>query len=439
MQVKDQRLSGPVSAYITEFKGKKYIFLGDRHESLEAGCSKPCKSIDDYNDKNIEDVDLEDPNGCWDIALFLSGLFTKAAKEGKWIDFYIEIPFRKDIRLSKEGVKKSISYIGYLSLLYYIFYDCFAKMKCDYSTTRFHYIDIRKEYKLEKLARLVNDLEKIKNNENIIREIPVSYESFISNKVIAEGIENLIDILLYGGEVDSKEIIEADILVRDLYFTAEDEDIPKSEQLFLLYLRSDNIYEDIEALFRKSLNSAKNPDQLLERLLPNDLIVTRNGKTMHRMRAQLWALENEGKGDIAEKIIQYVTLKYRERTQIKRIVVEWRNIRNLYLEYIKRPFLFTYEIKENLENTQERLTNINIRSDALLVDAYLLARIFRTYPNTSHIESYKSIVYAGAAHISLYVDFFEKYLGAHFLKNTTIIVDNYENTKRCLNINTQDF
>lgn len=52
-----------------------------------------------------------------------------------------------------------------------------------------------------------------------------------------------------------------------------------------------------------------------------------------------------------------------------------------------------------------------LSSDALLMDAYTLARMFRKFPNGKHVPSTQIVVYAGDAHIQTYVDFFSKVLG----------------------------
>src|SRR5689334_7944944 len=51
-----------------------------------------------------------------------------------------------------------------------------------------------------------------------------------------------------------------------------------------------------------------------------------------------------------------------------------------------------------------------VQRGANLMDAYLLARMFRDFGKVNHPESNLKIVLAGAQHIDNYVEFFEKHL-----------------------------
>lgn len=455
--VKSQRISGPVSSYITEINGKKYEFFGDIHQSISGGCSKPCQDINEM----IKGVDLSDPKGCWDISVFLSGIFTEAAKQGKWIDFYLEIPyFKKENVPPREMVKERSLRAGHLYRLFTVFYTCFTKTKCDYSTTRFHYVDVRQEYTLD-LQELVKTLQNMMEDEEKIDMGIRSYEMYLTMNKIEKAVDNLAQMFIYEDRTKNREIDETAALMRDYYFsggqTMKGFIRPKNERLFALYLTSDNIYEDVKNLMEPSLKSVKNPLKLMESLLPSNLIVNRNGKNMHRIRAQLEALEKEGKGDIAQKIVQYLTEEFRNKADTNKVIDIWKAVETLYEGYINGRMRDMSGGKEMILKVKNEVSNLlklskySVTTASLLMDGYLLARMFRTFPGKKHVDSYKSIVYAGEAHINTYVNFFEKYLGASFLKNTpneaiykkfengTVTKKDLESVSRCLAVSTKDF
>ena len=92
-------------------------------------------------------------------------------------------------------------------------------------------------------------------------------------------------------------------------------------------------------------------------------------------------------------------------------------------------------------NKLMKISSFTISGVSLLMDAYTLARMFRTYPGKNHIDSSKSIVYAGDAHISTYVDFLETQMGARFNKYNPNKdkLKNYEALSRCIDVNLDDF
>ena len=73
----------------------------------------------------------------------------------------------------------------------------------------------------------------------------------------------------------------------------------------------------------------------------------------------------------------------------------------------------------------------------LLVDSYLLARMFRTFPGTNHVPSNIKIIYTGNAHTDLYVDFLTKKMGVSFTKAGLTTSEDIKktNTDQCIKIN----
>ena len=461
-KTKNDRISGPVSAYITDYNGKKYEFFGDVHLSFSGGCSKPCKDVDinDPNlDRSLSTLVASDEDNCWDIAVFLSNLFNQAAAENKWIDFYIEIPFIKLVSLRKD-IKQNIEESGYLSKLYYIFYNCFTKIKCNYSTTRFHYTDVRKHYRNVDLGELTESFRKELEQEgrNIFTDqFYAVYESYIIYERIRKSI-NFLKNMISDKKRGSVYIEETDKLVKDLFFTSGQSMVGKPEsknaKIFKLCLLSDNFDHDVKELMKESLQITREPIKVLEVLVPSSLIVNRRGKNMHRVRAQLEALENEGNHEMANKIISYILDRYMHRANNSSIIDFWRSLMITYEGYLSGKLRNIDNIsmifeKLNIENLK-KAGDQTTQATALLLDTYLIARMFRSFPNKSHVESSKNIVYAGDFHIQTYVDFFEKMLGSTFIKyepNKEMFGKYYNKDptfilgpiKRCLNVNVEEF
>jgi len=190
-----EKLSGPVSAYVTNYLNKSYNFFGDSHYGMEKNCS-PCQDI------RLSDLELVSPQGsdnCWDISVLLSKIFTEASEKGVWVDFYLEIPFisQNKYHPSEKGVFKQVD--DYLYKLYYIFYNCLNKLNCKYDTTRFHYVDIRLKYKKLNLEELTNEMEQLtgKGKQEFLVKIN-NFENYISVERITNSLQVLQRMVLEG-------------------------------------------------------------------------------------------------------------------------------------------------------------------------------------------------------------------------------------------------
>lgn len=463
-ETEKDKISGPISAYVTTYKGKKYEFFGDAHFSMTGTCNKPCNDVDIKDPKFRSSLSelIESDIPCWDISILLSNLFNTAAAKGEWIDFYIEIPFIKLIP-SELYVRTHLEQAGYIYKLYYIFYNCLSKIKCNYSTTRFHYVDVRQQYKsidlnslTEELRKLVQEFGETQLNESTF----ASYELYLVHERIRKSILQLSQMIVMNKLQKNSYIEETNKLVRDLYFsggqTMTGRIEPKNMRLLKLYLLSDNFDRDVKALMSESISVSSEVLKLLEIIVPIPLIVNRNGKNMHRIRAQLEALENEGQGEIANKIVSFIIERYDKKVDVNKIIDLWRSIMLTYEGLLNNKFkkmenVYTLIEKFEIEYKKaSQFLSMSVSGSSLLMDAYTLARMFRTYPGKNHINGSKSIVYAGDAHIQTYVNFFESILGTDFIKHepNKIILQQIKNDdpnvklqdiKRCLNVNLSDF
>jgi hypothetical protein len=472
----NDQLSGPVSAYLTRNQeGVQFQFFGDVHRSTSGQCA-PCEtSINNLS--NLEILEKLNEKQCWDISVLLANIFTQAANKGEWVDFYLEIPYLTNLSntFNKEFAK-AMSQTDYLYKLYLVFYNCFHKLKCNYSTTRFHYIDVRLNYKKVTLPEITEEMRLLMQLSNLtlvqqeellekekIETDTVVYEAYLSYVLMKDALSMLQQILEDNDRENRKAnrlIRGTDKLMKDLFFsggqTMTGVTEPKNVRLFKLYLTSDNFVNDVRELLEPSFNVFKvsKGSPLENALFPPHLIVERDGKVMHKIRAQLYALEKEGQKELADKIVEFLVNQYLQKVNNKLIINIWSQIIQLYENFTNSRYRSLNDAAVALENLKKEYKKVSqifvtsVTGFSLLMDAYTLARIFRKFTESEkrHISSNKRIVYAGQAHIETYLNFFENVLGLSFTEyfegnsNKKLLQEKkYREVSRCLQVNLKDF
>ena len=178
-------------------------------------------------------------------------------------------------------------------------------------------------------------------------------------------------------------------------------------------------------------------------------MVVRDGKTMHRIRAQIEKIPDK---DLANKLISFLLEEYKTRVNNNSIIDLWRAFMITYDGYINAKYRKLEDIDSILikfmkqfQKLQEILS-FSVSGGSLLMDGYTLGRMLRTYDQKSkkHVPSFKSIVYAGEAHIQTYVTFFEKILRTKMNKYNPNAIDvnnvkDLSKVKRCIDVNLKDF
>jgi len=417
------KLSGPVAAYSGIYDNNNYYFFGDIHWSRTNECILPCKSINSDGKYG----NFPGSKSCWDMARLLADIFDRAEAKGEYVDFYLEIPFirKNKYRPTKEQVKKSSKHVGNLYNLYHIFYDCFNKNNCKWKNVRFHYIETRAQF------------------TDVPGGSPDIY-ALVFEKYVINRINNVILMLKGKKKLDDTYIKNTNILVKYVYNNPE----PLNVLLFKLYLISDNYTEDVRNATEDMMNLLYTDDENMDKnnisniLYNDDLIVNRRGKNMHRTRAQLEALEQEGQGELAHKIISYVWDSYIKHTDNESVGIMWNTIMNGYEIRIENP--------QSFKNLISEITKLNSRALKrneviyLVMDIYVLARMFRSFPDTNHIDSKTKIIYSGVDHSQTYVNFFRDVLDTEF--NAYGEYNLYPtylgylfSTNRCIGVNINDF
>jgi hypothetical protein len=437
-------LSGPVSFSSYSFNGRTFNFLGDHHYSKSGTCDELYPTI--CSKKTTSS------GQCFDLLDLLKNTFQNAKQQDKHIDFYLELPFRS--KLGGENMTELIMKMsslsahehgGYIIDLNYIFKECFTpdKKGCPYSpNVRFHYSDIRQLKSAQTdiisigiymaTTRLI---QCFKYFATVLQIRSMSKFDSSLNLTVPTPIDNYIQL--------------THILMNKLYnkgqtLRGDKEDI--SKDIFKAHFDSDDFPTKLHTILDGLLapNRAyigSHDDILMVTDMLKGFYSTRGGKKMHKVRAQLMALENDGHGDMATRIYEYLMNRYDNIDRTK-MYIQWMRFYNVY-ENLKKPVSglkddpYLTEAMTLLDNADQYLeeTVRLVETDSLLMDAYILARMFRTYNDKTHRVSDTVIIYAGDAHIATYEDFFQSVLGAQERfkqRNTTIGSPKTGKSIRCI-------
>lgn len=403
------KIRGPSLLYICEYDEKRYYMFGDNHSGIDSKCDKICQDLEKGTFKNINN-----DSNCVDITRFIDMVCKNQEKIGQWVDFYLELIYNR--KIGTKNVNVGEHDINFLRKLRSTFYPCTTRPvsnNCIYYNTRFHYIDIRLSYNPELgqssifglVKSVVNIVKKniLISTNNVIDYYSISRTTYEYSKFVKVfiGHENL------------------DIELLNIYMSSEDyvNDIEKYKNkfwnIYIKELSKDAIYNNtpiISDLFNQTIN--------------NFYYTIYNGKILSKLAIQFKSLEYQGDKDISDNIKEYIIDEY---INVKKESIDsniFEKISRLTLK-LNRFFSMSYnrdrfgkEYNEDYHNIKSYATKINtisfVETEALLTDAYTLSRMFRTYPNSNHIESSRVIIYAGTGHVKRYKDFFEKYLNVKF-------------------------
>lgn len=415
-------ISGPVSLYLAEYNNVKYAFFGDHHGSLEGKCI-PC------NDQGLKNH-LDNENNCLVITNLLDNIFKGNEKKKKGVDLFLEIPFRKTSK------KIKISDGTVLNEIEDYFNDCLSKLQiCAFKNVLFHFSDIRFETIDLTSKEYVEKNPKYKPYERKLDTLYKEYLYGINRLGFEEYIRLKLDKLLTFNNEESYDEIKN--LLEKIFIGKNS----LSYQLYLLYLTSNDIENDVISLF-------KNIPINKELLIPKNMIVKRRNKTMFRTRAQLEALELEGKQEIAEKIKNFVLDTH--NFNLEKLIIPGLNDIFNSLDILKnknKPENYLSLLNDTIYKIKVQL----ITNQSLIFDAYTLARMFRSFTyQDDNIKRSKVLIYVGYFHCINYSTFFEKYLHVPVKKYEpknpydlfTMKQKYMKNTipfERCIEISTDDY
>jgi len=348
-------LSGPTLAATANYSGVAFYFLGDQHFSTEYSCEGPCTTFDGK--------ELKNPDA---ICQSATGWIYRLAQSSKdyTVDVYLEapLPYPGSVRPSGERWEKYRAELGILVDVEEAFRD---------PAYRVHHLDTRIEYTPT-------------GGRNItIEDAVVDYLLMAGRKGMPPRDVRTIIRLLYGKSS----------LVMGLY---------------RLMLDSDHYTEEVSELFHPLLKKMTKPTswQALKRgILQNSWVSQIGDKVQHRVRKQLYRLEQEGRSKLAQQIRDWSWKRFESlpiETPIKAASrAIWKHSVGALPEADK---------DKAVEQLKGYIRKLVVLRQSILMDAYALARMLRNWPGADRPPSAKRIVFTGAAHSLEYIRFFQEEL-----------------------------
>lgn len=410
-------ISGPNNLYIGEYDGKRYYIFGDVHGSMNNSCYGKCDKI------ILGTFELEEGDGeCYDITRFIDLICRKQQEINKYTDVYLEKPYI--YKTGPYNIKFNKIYNNdYLSSVNDTFSKCFKRpisKKCPYEKSRFHYIDLRYGYDKNKNDNTYGTAFSFFSQTDMIRTLIINNESgFVQYvygflTIFKIFFENQMDLKLLEIYISSMDYInDIKIYIDELKKLFYRSSWKKREKYIPAY---EEMYDNIENFVF---------DRFVRAILGIPY-VERINKIMTKIAAQFEALEYQGDIDLSNKIKNFIFEDYKTEKQ------------NMDLKLIDKLYDITLqkELNNDVELDVITLSKFTdkpyIRLNLLIMDSYMLSRMFRTYPDSNHINSTRIITYTGRAHSEVYKNFFEKYLNVKFR-----VYEN-KNDHRCIKLDVMD-
>ena len=423
-------LSGPSDWYeieVVDDNGhKKTIELFGEQHNLEGICSEALKCKIDSKSPQSE---------CYDITYLFQELFEESLQNKMYVDFFIEVPYN----LVKEDIYK-VPKKHYLGIIYDRFYDCFTlkKEKCKYLPyVRMHFTDLRSSFSfIDKSHELYSDI-------------------FTINDLIVDLFFEILSEINQNQSSPEKIMKSANFL--NLLITKI---LPLSNKLFGILLTKDNYRQLYNNIFDQLIEYAsderqyntsdvQNLKKVLTRIFRASKSVKDSDVNQFIIKRQLDELTKDNvriKGmEISNLIKEYFITLYTQILQesisspqlltdkgpiqfdqnlldLWNIIYEniylWYTLNEKYSQLLQNKTTPESEIEKYEDQIQEvrmevlqngklfydLLKNMVLQLDALYLDVYILARMFRSFSNKK--PSSLSIVYAGKAHILNQLQFF---------------------------------
>ena len=380
-----QFISGPISWTYFKLGAQHFHFFGDLHGSKGENCESvqiQCSTV--KNPKSSE--------SCYDITYLLEDIFKNAEKKNQTVDFFIEIPYIGSI-------DKDIEYHGtydvdYINDIQSYFTDYFTfQKKKKFPNVRLHYSDIRRSLDMPGYLKATYIASYIVMN--VIIEIN-DQEKF--------EFLNILMNRLFGKEKFMKQIFEAHF--KDGYEDILDEIFEK-----LLTDQEKNQFDipffQLQFVIEEMKKQTKQRDQVSKHLIKIQLDELRKDKVMIN-----------GK-NMADLILKFIFQRFNE-IDVEFTLQEWKKF---YTQHRSNPQNITPNQYYQLRSQFASFVDL----DSLLMDAYTLARMFRTY-GESNKPSDLVITYTGDEHTANYVYFFEEILGL----NSSAKKGGLKKAKRCI-------
>jgi hypothetical protein len=399
---------------------KSIHYFGDRH-NLDGVCPQylNCKTtttrIPRRTGLRKRDYDFF-PSPCYDFLYFLEKMFEDAYENKVYMDLFLEYPY--NILKKINGTDDLQIQDSYLKLIYEKFHNCFTlqKKNCKYSPyVRVHYTDLRLSY---------NALDRVVSSTEIITDI----------------INDFLENIDFNNLPDQKQFSDSFLFVNDLYEFNLDYGYKIFEILMTKYNFDRPILDLYQILESKISKLSPNPDlnrliktyrQYIQDLL--SLYKTRNNKKVFIAKHQLDELRKDNVSFNGKNVVDLITKNILDTRQIVKEQYE-NEIEKIWSSKVVEEYNYLIQnwSKENMKiflklisESNLQMSEIAISIDAIMLDSYIMPRMFRKY--TSYPSSL-TFVLAGTAHIQFEVDFMKNVLGYKPLHE----IYRVEGTKQCL-------
>jgi hypothetical protein len=369
-------ISGPVSLGSFKYQDRNFYFFGEKHFGTEGNCETDhqikCKSLQNGSKSKV----------CYDFLYFLEKIFRDSESKNEYVDFFLESPFiLKNIKVKKIGPDPNEDYI---SLIQNHFIDCLKrnKSKCKYKTLRLHYTDFRIQTTKDIVGINYLPLLFIKNFKKHKRinekQKYIHFYNIVTRRLISKRIQ--------------KKLFQS-FFQDNFYYTWF--------EIYKSLLRGFN-----RKKYHKQIKEVK---KLFDHAFKYHKV--RNNKNVHLVKSQLDSLREDNikhNGQYMSDLIKkFVTNNYKN--------IDFSIMRRYWKEYIRRlrQSLIHPEDKNIFKDFNlDTLLELFIEIDTNLLDAYLLARMFRIFTSSKkYILSDIVMTYTGYYHTQNYIDFFRNVLG----------------------------
>jgi hypothetical protein len=399
-----QYISGPISWYYFELDNRKFHFFGDSHFSKEGNCESKqivCSSFSDNNPKS----------DCYDIVYLLDTIFLNAEVNHHLVDFFLEVPYLQDEQTIDIDIVRQDDYI---SSTVSHFIDCFQKDKkrCRFRNTRFHYADVR-----QSINQGLSTINMYLGSQ--MQKLLKLFGKYVSNTNISQIEDIKLKIL--------RSVEWLNFLINKLFYKNNDKSLFRryfASQFSSEYIQElDSIYESLisgidEEKYQKEIKSLQTVFERLKKL-SKPFPKRTSGTRLHVTKIQLEELKKDMEKNPSiypnhlPKLIEDYIISKSNQEDITFIKKSWKKYYDPIVEILNSKSE-SYQLDKifSLNNQLPGIYGTIIKLEALLMDAYTLTRMFRTYTSSQKPTPFAdmTITYTGALHTKHYYEFFTEVL-----------------------------
>lgn len=401
---------------ITEDSGfqKSIHYFSDRH-SLEGNCPKilNCKTTTRSIPRRgglRKRNQYSEISPCYDLLYFLEKMFDDAYNNKVYMDLFLEYPY--NLLKIENATSGLIIKDSYLHMVYDKFQNCFTlqKKNCKYSPyVRVHYTDLRLTY---------NVLNRVVSSTSIVIDIMDDFLSTLDPYTLPNK-EEFIQSFVFLDEL-FKFNFENGYSIFEILMTKDDYDKDIIDFYVPFKLKIKNLKTNLISKY----------EQYISDLLT--LFKKRNNKKIFIAKHQIDELRKDNITFNGKNIADLITKNILDTRKVVKDQFEseinqsWKTVIRKYNNLIRDWNNMNFRLFAlSFDQTIEDFFQIAVAIDAIMLDAYILPRVFRKF--RAH-PSTLTFVLAGSGHIQFEVDFFKNVLGVEPLHEIYRI----EGSKQCL-------